>query len=75
MVKFILRSRFFQLGAIERNGYRFEPEYSVIGQNGAIHVYNNGKFLEEVKFSFSGKYPELNQIEQLVDEYCEEKGI
>ena len=75
MVKFILRSRFFQVGAIERNGYRFEPEYSVIEQNGAIHVYNNGKFLEEVKFSFSGKYPELNQIEQLVDEYCEEKGI
>ena len=76
MVKFILRSRFFQVGAIEqRNGYRFEPEYSVIGQNGAIDIYNNGKFLEEVKFSFSGKYPELNQIEQLVDEYCEEKGI
>ena len=63
------------MGAIERNGYRFEPEYSVIEQNGAIHVYNNGKFLEEVKFSFSGKYPELNQIEQLVDDYCEEKGI
>lgn len=63
------------MGAIERNGYRFEPEYSVIKQNGAVHVYNNGKFLEEVKFSFSGKYPEFDQIEQLVDEYCETRGI
>lgn len=63
------------MGAIERNEYRFEPEYSVIGQNGAVHVYHNGKFLEEVKFSFSGKYPEFDQIEQLVDEYCEAKGI
>jgi hypothetical protein len=63
------------MGAIERNGYRFEPEYSVIGQNGAVHVYHNGKFLEEVKFSFSGKYPEFDQIEQLVDEYCEAKRI
>jgi len=64
------------MGAIERNGFRFEPEYSVIEQNGAIHVYDNtGKFLEEVKFSFSGKYPEIDQLEQIVADYCEEKGI
>ncbi|MFJ8265294.1 YbxH family protein [Peribacillus asahii] len=63
------------MGAIERNGYRFEPEYSVIEQNGAIHVYNKGQFVAEVKFSFSGKYPELNQIEQLINEYCEQHGI
>lgn len=63
------------MGAIERNGYRFEPEYSVIKKNGAVHVYNNGEFLEEVKFSFSGKHPEFDQIEQLVDEYCEARGI
>ncbi|USK68625.1 YbxH family protein [Peribacillus asahii] len=63
------------MGAIERNGYRFEPEYSVIEQNGAIHVYNKGQFVEEVKFSFSGKYPELNQIEQLINEYCQQHGI
>ena len=63
------------MGAIERNGYRFEPEYSVIEQNGAIHVYNKGKFVEEVKFSFSGKYPEFNQIEQLINEYCEQRGL
>ncbi len=63
------------MGAIERNGYRFEPEYSVIEQNGAIHVYNKGEFIEEVPFSFSGKYPELEQLEQLIDEYCEKQGI
>jgi hypothetical protein len=63
------------MGAIERNGYRFEPEYSVISQNGAVHVYRHGDFIEEIKFTFSGKYPELDQIEQLVDDYCEKKNI
>jgi hypothetical protein len=63
------------LGAIERNGYVFEPEYSVIEQNGAIHVYCDGKFVEEVKFTFSGKYPELDQIEGLIDDYRNQKGI
>ncbi|WP_338471406.1 YbxH family protein [Niallia sp. XMNu-256] len=63
------------MGAIERNGYRFEPEYSVIEQNGAVHVYKNGEFQEEIQFSFSGKSPELNQIQELVDQYCDEKGI
>ncbi|WP_085993231.1 YbxH family protein [Oceanobacillus senegalensis] len=63
------------MGAIERGGYRFEPEFSVIEQNGAIHVYNNGEFIDEVTFSFNGKFPELPQIEKLVDEYCEQHGI
>ncbi|MEI3605024.1 YbxH family protein [Pseudogracilibacillus sp. SE30717A] len=63
------------MGAIERSGYLFEPEHSVIAQNGAIHVYKEGEFIEEIKFSFSGKYPELGQIEELVDTYCEENGI
>ncbi|WP_188456266.1 YbxH family protein [Virgibacillus oceani] len=63
------------MGAIDRNGYRFEPEFSVIEQNGAIHVYHTDQFVEEIKFSFSGKYPEPSQIEQLVNEYCERKGI
>ena len=44
-------------------------------QNGAIHVYKNGEFIEEVHFTFSEKNPELDQIQQLVDKYCEEKGI
>jgi hypothetical protein len=59
------------MGAIERDGLRFEPEFSVIEQNGAIHVYREGKFIEEIKFSFSGKFPEHDQIEQLVDNYCD----
>ncbi|WP_299089965.1 YbxH family protein [uncultured Metabacillus sp.] len=63
------------MGAVERNGYRFEPEYSVINQNGAIHVLNQGKYIEEIKFTFSGEYPELDQIEQLIDKYCEQRGI
>ncbi|WP_338451098.1 YbxH family protein [Niallia oryzisoli] len=63
------------MGAVERNGYRFEPEYSVIEQNGAIHIYHKGQFIEELTFSFSGKYPEFDQIEELIDDYCEQKGI
>lgn len=63
------------MGAIERNGYRFEPEFSVIAQNGAIHVFNRGQYIDEVQFSFHGKYPEHDQIEQIVDEYCEKRGI
>ncbi|WP_170006050.1 YbxH family protein [Bacillus fonticola] len=63
------------MGAIERNGYVFEPEYSVIEQNGAIHVYNKGTFVEEVTFSFSGKYPEPKQIEELIEKYCNVRGI
>lgn len=63
------------MGAIERDGYVFEPEHSVIAQNGAVHVYKDGEFVEEIKFSFSGKYPELDQIEEIVAEYCDEKGI
>lgn len=64
-----------KLGAIERSGYRFEPEFSVIEQNGAIHVYQDGEFLEEIKFTFSGKYPLENKIEELVDEYCLKRGL
>ena len=63
------------MGAVERNGYRFEPEYSVIEQNGAIHVYHKGQFVEELTFTFSGKHPEFDQIEELIDNYCEQRGI
>lgn len=63
------------MGAIDRNGYRFEPEYSVINQNGAIHVSNNGEFIEEIKFNFSGDFPELSQLEDIVDTYCEKHNI
>ncbi|MBX9973839.1 YbxH family protein [Cytobacillus firmus] len=63
------------MGAIERNGYRFEPEFSVISQNGAIHVFHNGKFVEELKFEFSGKFPENDQIEEMVAQYCNRHGL
>lgn len=63
------------MGAVERNGYRFEPEYSVINQKGAIHVYNKGEFLDEIKFTFSGEFPQLEQIEQLIDSYCDQRDI
>ena len=64
-----------QMGAIERSGYRFVPEFSVIGQNGAIHVYNQDHFIEEIKFQFSGKFPEFDQIEELVDHYCNKHNL
>ena len=63
------------MGAIERNGYRFVPEYSVIQQNGAIHVYKREDFIEEIQFKFSGKFPELDHIEDLVDKYCDLHNI
>jgi hypothetical protein len=63
------------MGAIERGGYRFVPEYSVIQQNGVIHVYNHENFIEEIKFQFFGKFPELDRIEELVDQYCNKHNI
>ncbi|HLU23561.1 YbxH family protein [Lederbergia graminis] len=63
------------MGAIERGGYIFEPEYSVIEQKAAIHVYQNGEFIEELKFKFRGAAPEPSQIEQVVDAYCQSHGI
>lgn len=63
------------MGAIEHNGYMFEPEFSVISQNGAIHVYHNGEFLEEIKFEFEGNYPEHDLIEELVNHYLYENKL
>lgn len=58
------------MGAIERNGYQFIPEFSVIKQNGAVHVYKGNKYMDEIKFTFTGKFPELDRIEELVNQYC-----
>lgn len=63
------------VGAVERNGYVFEPEYSVINQDGAIHVSRKGAFIEEIKFSFTGEFPEPGKIEHLIEEYCQRRGI
>ncbi|MED1201616.1 YbxH family protein [Heyndrickxia acidicola] len=58
------------MGAIERDGKVFEPEFSAISQKGAIHVYTDGVFLEEIPFEFRGPFPEHNLIEELVNHYC-----
>lgn len=62
------------MGAIERGGLVFEPEFSVISQKGAIHVYARGEFLEEIHFDFNGPFPEHNLIEELVNHYCIENN-
>ncbi|MGW6163914.1 DUF5370 family protein, partial [Bacillus altitudinis] len=51
------------MGAIERSGYTFQPEFSVVRQNGAIHVYHQGEFVEEIEFEFNGEYPDHDLIE------------
>ncbi|MBA4536539.1 YbxH family protein [Bacillus aquiflavi] len=63
------------MGAIERNGFIFEPEYSVISQKGAIHVYHNGEFIEEIKFEFTGRSPKPDQIETFIHEYFRKNNI
>ena len=57
------------MGAIDREGYRFETEYSVINQKGAIHVYRDGEFMKELLFTFSGEQPDPSLIEDVVDEF------
>ncbi|ARV47506.1 hypothetical protein BCV50_11575 [Bacillus subtilis] len=63
------------MGAIERSGYTFQPEFSVVHQNGAIHVYHHGEFVEEIEFEFNGEYPDHDLIEELVNHYCFEHEI
>lgn len=63
------------MGAVERGGYIFEPEYSVINQDGAIHVYHKGEFIEELKFTFDGEAPDPSLTERLIGQYCEKHGI
>ncbi|KZM56426.1 YbxH family protein [Geobacillus stearothermophilus] len=60
------------MGAIEHEGYIFEIEYSVLLQKGALHVYRDGEFIEEIEFSFSGEKPDEQQIESLVSEYVKQ---
>lgn len=63
------------MGAVERNGYIFEPEYSVINQKGAIHVYHKGDFIEEIQFNFAGEFPEPDFLEEIINSYCEKHQI
>ncbi|WP_257347559.1 YbxH family protein [Pseudalkalibacillus decolorationis] len=57
------------MGAIQRDGFTFEVEYSVSHQNGAVHVYQDGKFIKELPFEFSGQQPNEDEIEQVVDRF------
>lgn len=59
------------MGAIQKNGYTFDVEYSVMLQRGAIHVYQNGEFLHEMPFSFQGQDPDPEEIERLVDTFLD----
>ncbi len=59
------------MGAIDRDGYRFETEYSVINQKGAVHVYKEGDFVKEITFTFNGERPSGEQIENLVNDFFE----
>lgn len=61
------------MGAIDRDGHRFETEYSVINQKGAIHVYHEGEFVKELPFTFKGEQPEPALIEEVVNTYFERK--
>jgi hypothetical protein len=63
------------MGAIERNGWMFETEFSVIQQKGAIHVYHHGDFIDEITFDYKGQFPNHDEIEKLVDIYCEHHQI
>ncbi|MED3623442.1 YbxH family protein [Neobacillus thermocopriae] len=63
------------MGAIQYNGYRFVPEYSVIQKKGVIHVYNGDQFIEDIHFDFLGNFPEHDQIEELVNHYCKQHKI
>jgi hypothetical protein len=61
------------LGAIEQGGYRFDVEYSVSLQKGALHVYQEGEFIEELTFDFTGEKPDDAKIEKMVNTYVEQK--
>ncbi|WP_066174156.1 DUF5370 family protein [Bacillus marinisedimentorum] len=63
------------MGAIERNGFRFEVEYSVMQQRGAVHVTNttDGSFVREISFSmYMQQSPTGDQIDGLIDGFLEE---
>ncbi|WP_017754218.1 DUF5370 family protein [Calidifontibacillus oryziterrae] len=57
------------MGAIEREGYVFEVEFSQISKTAAIHVHNKGNFVAELTFPFAGNEPTLQQIEGKIEEF------
>ncbi|NUK28919.1 DUF5370 family protein [Parageobacillus sp. VR-IP] len=59
---------------MERDGYIFDVEYSVIQQKGALHVYRDGMLIDEVTFHFTGKKPNEQQIESLINHYIDQRS-
>lgn len=57
------------MGAISKNGYTFDVEYSVMLQKAAVHVYKNGEFIREMPFEFHGQDPAPEQIEEVVNSF------
>ncbi|OZM57510.1 hypothetical protein CIB95_07720 [Lottiidibacillus patelloidae] len=61
------------MGAIEREGYIFEMEYSEISKKGALHVYLNGECIEEMPFHYTDDVPSHSKVEMLIDQFLESK--
>ncbi|WLR51397.1 DUF5370 family protein [Bacillus tianshenii] len=57
------------MGAYEREGYQFEVEFSQVQQKGAMHVYKNGEYKQELPFYFQGHFPNNDQMEELIEQY------
>lgn len=60
------------MGAIQKNGYTFDVEYSVMLQKGAVHVYRDGAFLKEMPFEFAGQDPDPEKIEAVIDSFLQD---
>jgi hypothetical protein len=60
------------MGAIEQGGYRFELEFSVVQQKGALHVYSGNDFIKEIPFHYDGDMPSTEAIEPIIDKFLEE---
>ena len=61
------------MGAIERNGYIFEIEYSQIDKMAALHVYENGEFVDELTFNYKGEMPEQEEIEEKIEQFIKKR--
>lgn len=57
------------MGAIQRDGYMFEVEFSQIAKTAAIHVTRKGQFVDEITLPFKGNEPTQEQIEKKIGEF------
>lgn len=66
------------MGATERDGYRFEIEYSLIENTGALHVTNttDGSFVRELPFDLiENQAPTQDQIEVMIDRFLQQDHV